>query len=242
MSDFGIMLFCHVLLCSLSSSLSQPPNKHRGCKKKKVLKPAQSFLFQHMFRFCWANISPSCPCLPHRPRNNCWLSHCQGPWRGSGWKGSCSILGLNLHPEDYERDKTSHVVSEDRGHYVIEWPASPFGFIFFLNKMMENSKEELNGFKVLLFWRHDPLVEIYLHSDWLGHSWGCSDTDSWYNGITRFIYIVIDRGTLGVVVILIAGTTVLQDINSSLRVNRLRIKRWKYSRFSPRRCNSSCIL
>ena len=40
-----------------------------------------------------------------------------------------------------------------------------------------------------------------------------------------FIYIVIDRGTLGVVVILIAGTMVLQDIKSSLRVNRLRIKR-----------------
>ena len=41
----------------------------------------------------------------------------------------------------------------------------------------------------------------------------------------KFISIVIDRGTLGVVVILIAGTMVLQDIKSSLRVNRLRIKR-----------------
>ena len=191
MSDFGIMLFCHVLLCSLSSSLSQPPNKHRGCKKKKVLKPAQSFLFQHMFRFCWTNDFSFLPLSAPSAEEQQLVVSLPGPLVRLWLEGQLqqNILGLNmlnLHPEDYERDKTSHVVSEDRGHYVIEWPASPFGFVVFFWKMVENSKEELNGFKVLLFWRHDPLVEIYLHSDWSGHSWGCSDSDSWYNGITRY--------------------------------------------------------
>ena len=168
-----MVLFCHVLLCSLSSSLTQPPNKHRGCKKKKVLKLAQSFLFQHMFRFCWTNDFSFLPLSAPSAEEQQLVVSLPGPLVRLWLEGQLqqNILGLNmlnLHPEDYERDKTSHAVSEERGPLRDRMTSIPFWFC---------------RFKVFLFWRYDPVAEIDFRG-WSGHSWGRSD--SWYNGITRY--------------------------------------------------------
>ena len=99
-----------------------------------------------------------------------------------------NILGLNmlnLHPEAYER--VNHAVSEEMGPLRDRMTSipSPFGSVDFEKSMVDNNKEEWNGFRLCCF-----------------------------EGMTLWqkLISVVDRGTLGVVVI--AGTMVLQVSDS----------------------------